>query len=76
MTGQLGWTGDNGDPDNFFFLLGCAGGKPGGNNIPKWCNAEFNDLLAKAAHDRRPGGAHQALHSSAGDRARRGAVAD
>ena len=21
MTGQLGWTGDNGDPDNFFFLL-------------------------------------------------------
>ena len=20
MTGQLGWTGDNGDPDNFFFL--------------------------------------------------------
>ena len=24
--GQLGWTGDNGDPDNFFFLLGCRGG--------------------------------------------------
>ena len=21
MTGMLGWTGDNGDPDNFFFLL-------------------------------------------------------
>ena len=21
--GLLGWTGDNGDPDNFFFLLGC-----------------------------------------------------
>ena len=20
MTGQMGWTGDNGDPDNFFFL--------------------------------------------------------
>ena len=25
MTGQLGWTGDNGDPDNFFFLRGCTG---------------------------------------------------
>ena len=48
MTGQLGWTGDNGDPDNFFFLDGCTDGKPASNNIPKWCNAEFNDLLAKA----------------------------
>jgi len=47
-TGQMGWTGDNGDPDNFFFLLGCPDGKPGANNIPKWCNAEFNSLLAKA----------------------------
>ena len=26
ITAQLGWTGDNGDPDNFFFLRGCAGG--------------------------------------------------
>ncbi len=48
MTAQIGWTGDNGDPDNFFFLLGCPDGKPAGNNIPKWCNAEFNDLLVKA----------------------------
>ena len=48
MTAQLGWTGDNGDPDNFFFLLGCPDGKPASNNIPKWCNAEFNDLLLKA----------------------------
>ena len=48
MTGQMGWTGDNGDPDNFFFLRGCPDGKPAGNNIPKWCNAEFNDLLVKA----------------------------
>ena len=28
--------------------LGCPDGKPAGNNIPKWCNAEFNDLLVKA----------------------------
>jgi dipeptide transport system substrate-binding protein len=48
MTAQLGWTGDNGDPDNFFFLDGCTDGKPANNNIPKWCNAEYNDLLVKA----------------------------
>ena len=48
MTAQLGWTGDNGDPDNFFFLDSCNAGKPISNNIPKWCNQEFNDLLAKA----------------------------
>jgi dipeptide transport system substrate-binding protein len=48
ITAQLGWTGDNGDPDNFFFLDGCPDGKPASNNIPKWCNPEFNDLLAKA----------------------------
>jgi dipeptide transport system substrate-binding protein len=47
-TGQMGWTGDNGDPDNFFFLLACPDGKAGENNIPKWCNTEFNDLLVKA----------------------------
>ena len=51
MTGMLGWTGDNGDPDNFFaVLLGCnAEGKPNGNNIPKWCNAKFKEVVDKAA---------------------------
>jgi dipeptide transport system substrate-binding protein len=48
LTGQLGWTGDNGDPDNFFFLLGCAGARPGGQNLSKWCNKEFDDRLVKA----------------------------
>ncbi len=48
MTAQLGWTGDNGDPDNFFFLDGCVDGKPASNNIPKWCSAEFDSLLSKA----------------------------
>ncbi|MFO1033521.1 MAG: ABC transporter substrate-binding protein [Hyphomicrobiales bacterium] len=39
----LGWTGDNGDPDNFLaVLLGCGkDGKPNGQNIPKWCNDQF-----------------------------------
>ena len=27
---------------------GCPGGKPGDSNTPKWCNAEFDDLLVKA----------------------------
>jgi dipeptide transport system substrate-binding protein len=47
-TAQLGWTGDNGDPDNFFFLRGCAGARSGGQNITKWCNKEFDDLLNQA----------------------------
>ena len=49
ITAQLGWTGDNGDPDNFFFLDGCHRRQASGsNNVTKWCNAEFDDLLAKA----------------------------
>jgi dipeptide transport system substrate-binding protein len=49
--GFLGWTGDNGDPDNFLaVLLGCnAEGKPNANNIPKWCNTAFQTAIAKAS---------------------------
>jgi dipeptide transport system substrate-binding protein len=49
--GFLGWTGDNGDPDNFLaVLLGCnKEGKPNANNIPKWCNTQFQDDIGKAA---------------------------
>ena len=43
----FGWTGDNGDPDNFFFLLGCAAARKGGNNVSKWCNKEFDAGLEK-----------------------------
>ncbi|AVA20403.1 ABC transporter substrate-binding protein [Rhizobium sp. LEGMi198b] len=43
----LGWTGDNGDPDNFLdTLLGCDA--VGGNNRAQWCNKEFDDLVKKA----------------------------
>ena len=46
---MFGWSGDNGDPDNFFVpLLGCDAVK-GGGNAARWCNTEFNDLVAKAA---------------------------
>lgn len=45
----LGWTGDNGDPDNFMgVLLSCASAEPGGANRAFWCNEEFSGLLAKA----------------------------
>ncbi|MTH96750.1 ABC transporter substrate-binding protein [Roseibium sp. RKSG952] len=43
----LGWTGDNGDPDNFLaVLLGCDG--VGGSNRAQWCNEEFEALIQKA----------------------------
>jgi dipeptide transport system substrate-binding protein len=46
----LGWTGDNGDPDNFLHtLLGCDA--VGGNNRAQWCNQEFNDLVVKAKQE-------------------------
>jgi dipeptide transport system substrate-binding protein len=46
----FGWTGDNGDPDNFFVpLAGCAAARIGGGNVAKWCNKEFEDLVQKAA---------------------------
>lgn len=43
----LGWTGDNGDPDNFLaVLLGCDG--VGGSNRAQWCYKPFDDLVQKA----------------------------
>jgi dipeptide transport system substrate-binding protein len=49
QTGMFGWTGDNGDPDNFLHtLLGCAAAAPGGGNAAKWCNKDFEDLVTKA----------------------------
>lgn len=44
-----GWTGDNGDPDNFLnTLLGCTAARPGGNNVAKWCDPEFDRLVSEA----------------------------
>jgi len=43
----LGWTGDNGDPDNFLaVLLGCAGVE--NSNRAQWCHKPFDDLIQKA----------------------------
>jgi dipeptide transport system substrate-binding protein len=44
---EVGWTGDNGDPDNFFATLtSCAAAK---GSVTRWCNKEFDDLVNKAA---------------------------
>ncbi len=45
----FGWTGDNGDPDNFLnVLLGCTAARKGGNNVAKWCDREYDDLILRA----------------------------
>jgi dipeptide transport system substrate-binding protein len=47
--GMLGWTGDNGDPDNFLaVLLGCDAAKTNGSNVAKFCYQPFEDLIQKA----------------------------
>jgi len=48
QTVLLGWTGDNGDPDNFLHtLLGCDAAASGPNRA-RWCNKEFDDLVVAA----------------------------
>jgi dipeptide transport system substrate-binding protein len=43
----LGWTGDNGDPDNFLgVLLGCDA--VGANNRAQWCYQPYEDLIQEA----------------------------
>jgi len=45
--GMFGWTGDNGDPDNFLAtLLSCAA--VGGSNYAQWCDKEYDGLVVKA----------------------------
>jgi dipeptide transport system substrate-binding protein len=44
----LGWTGDNGDPDNFLNqLLSCGAAKDGGNRS-RWCFKAFDDDVTQA----------------------------
>lgn len=43
-----GWSGDNGDPDNFFTpLLSCDAAQNGGN-FSFWCHPPFDTLILKA----------------------------
>lgn len=42
----IGWSGDNGDPDNWLSpLFGCDA--MNGNNFSKWCYKPFQDLIQK-----------------------------
>lgn len=42
-----GWTGDNGDPDNWLgVLLSCDA--VNGNNYARWCNKDFDKLIMDA----------------------------
>lgn len=44
----IGWSADNGDPDNFFRpLLSCAS-IFSGTNRSNWCHEEYDDLIAEA----------------------------
>jgi dipeptide transport system substrate-binding protein len=45
---QLGWTTDNGDPDNFMgTLLSCAAVE-GGANVARWCDKAYDQIVLKA----------------------------
>ncbi|MDQ7913045.1 ABC transporter substrate-binding protein [Pseudomonas sp. 102515] len=42
-----GWTGDNGDPDNWLGVLyGCSA--IGGSNYARWCDKDYDALIQKA----------------------------
>ncbi|WP_308642485.1 ABC transporter substrate-binding protein [Paenibacillus nuruki] len=46
----IGWTGDNGDPDNFFYPL-LDKDSIGGNNYSQYDSKEFHDLVVKAQQE-------------------------
>ena len=46
----MGWTGDNGDPDNFFTPNFACAAVDGGNRA-EWCNKDFDALLKQAAEE-------------------------
>ncbi len=43
----IGWTGDNGDPDNWLgTLFGCDA--LNGNNFAKWCDKPYDTIIKQA----------------------------
>ena len=44
----IGWSADNGDPDNFYRPLLSCGAIPSGTNRAMWCNKDYDRLLDKA----------------------------
>ena len=45
---MFGWSGDNGDPDNFFANLLTCNAVKGGGNFARWCDPAYDDLITKA----------------------------
>ena len=45
----MGWTGDNGDPDNFLNTLLSCGSAKNGSNYSRWCNKNFDRFVDDAA---------------------------
>ena len=61
QTVLLGWTGDNGDPDNFLYvLLGCEAAKDSANRA-RWCDPAFDNLLVMAKRTSDLGQAYRSL---------------
>ncbi len=48
-----GWVSDNGDPDNFATLLGCAGVQSGAN-VARWCDKDYDRLIQQAIQENQP----------------------
>ncbi|MBQ4830338.1 ABC transporter substrate-binding protein [Alteromonas sp. MMG017] len=44
----IGWSADNGDPDNFYRPLLSCGAIPSGTNRAMWCDSDYDELLDKA----------------------------
>lgn len=44
----IGWSADNGDPDNFYRPLLSCDAIPSGTNRARWCNEDYDELLDQA----------------------------
>ena len=44
----IGWSADNGDPDNFYRPLLSCGAIPSGTNRAMWCNQDYDRLINDA----------------------------
>lgn len=44
----IGWSADNGDPDNFYRPLLSCGAIPSGTNRAMWCNEDYDRLINEA----------------------------
>ncbi|STY59383.1 Dipeptide-binding protein [Mannheimia haemolytica] len=50
-TSMIGWTGDNGDPDNFLNTLLSCSAVEAGSNYAKFCHKPFEEVVLGAAQE-------------------------